>query len=347
MADCVCGFYLIWHEKAARSFGGFSTINYYHDQPVLVTGGAGFIGSHLVRGLLAAGARVRVLENLSSSSEQNIADVRSQLEFIHGDITSYEVCRRAAEGVQTVFHLAARGSVPGSVADPLGYNAVNITGTLHILEAARQAGVKRVVYSASSSAYGDTAELPKREGMIPAPKSPYAAGKFAGEIYASVYAGVYGLSTVSLRYFNVFGARQNPKSHYAAVIPAFIAAGLESRRPSIFGDGLQTRDFCHVDNVVHANMLAGQCAAPLAGEVVNVACGQNISLLSLLEKIGALLGKNIVPEHLPPRPGDVRDSLADIGRAAQLIGYEPKVYFDQGLERTVAWYRKEHQAAAP
>lgn len=314
-------------------------MEYYRGTHVLVTGGAGFIGSHLVRGLLSAGARVRVLENFFSSDIENLAEVQKHIDLVRGDITDLDVCRKAAADVKVVFHLAARGSVPGSVADPIGYNSVNINGTLNVLEAARLNGVKRVVYSASSSAYGDTVELPKKESMMPVPKSPYAVGKYTSELYAAVYSSVYNLSTISLRYFNVFGPRQNPKSQYAAVIPAFVAAGVEGRRPVIYGDGGQTRDFCHVDNVVYANMLAGQCTRPLAGEVVNIACGQNISLLHLLEKIGKLLGKTITAEHQPARAGDVRDSLADISTAKEVIGYEPKVYFDDGLKQTVDWYR--------
>jgi nucleoside-diphosphate-sugar epimerase len=316
-------------------------MDYYHGRRVLVTGGAGFIGSHLVRGLLAAGAKVRVLESFYSSDLENLAEVKEQIDLVRGDITELNTCRAAAADAEVIFHLAARGSVPGSVADPIGYNTANINGTLNVLEAARLSGVRRVVYSASSSAYGDTEELPKRESMTPSPKSPYAVGKYAGELYASVYASVYKLSTISLRYFNVFGPRQNPKSQYAAVIPAFVAAGVEGRRPVIYGDGGQTRDFCHVDNVVYANMLSGQSEKPLAGEVINIACGQNISLLSLLDKIGKLLGRPITPEHQPARAGDVRDSLADITRARELIGYQPKVYFDEGLKHTVEWYRKK------
>ena len=322
------------------------TMEFYRGKPVLVTGGSGFIGSHLVRGLLASGARVRVLENFSSSDIENLLDIQNQIEIIRGDITEPDDCRKAADGIKVIFHLAARGSVPGSVADPIGYNHVNITGTLNILDAARAAGVGRVVYSASSSAYGDTAELPKKETMMPTPKSPYAVGKYTGELYAAVYSSVYQLSTISLRYFNVFGPRQNPKSHYAAVIPAFIAAGVEGRNPMIYGDGGQTRDFCHVDNVVYANMLSGQCPKKLSGEVINIACGQNISLLELLAKIGQLLGRTIKAEHQPPRAGDVRDSLADITRAREVIGYEPKVYFDDGLKQTVDWYRNKLTGAA-
>lgn len=316
------------------------TFSAYKDISVLVTGGAGFIGSHLVRGLLAAGARVRVLDNLVGGSEANLAEVASSIDFIRGDITDLRQCRDAATGAQIVFHLAALGSVPGSVADPIRYNTANINGTLNILEAARLEKVNRVVYSASSSAYGESPTLPKHEGMKAAPKSPYAVGKYTGELYADVYAQVYGLATISLRYFNVFGARQNPRSAYAAVIPAFITAVLENRRPQIYGDGGQTRDFCHVSNVVHANMLSGICARTPSGQVMNIACGQNISLNDLLRKISAELGQSVTPDYLPPRAGDVRDSLADITLAHELIGYQPVLYFDQGLKQTVDWYRQ-------
>ncbi len=324
------------------------TMNFsaYKNMTVLVTGGAGFIGSHLVRGLLAAGAKVRVLDNLNGGSEANLAEVASDIDFILGDITDLQQCRKAASGVEIVFHLAALGSVPGSVADPIRYNMVNIGGTLNVLEAARLEKVRRVVYSASSSAYGESPTLPKHEGMKAAPKSPYAVGKYAGELYADVYAQVYGLATICLRYFNVFGPRQNPRSAYAAVIPAFITAVLEKRRPQIYGDGGQTRDFCHVSNVVHANMLAGICATPLSGEVINIACGQNISLNNLLEKIVKHLGQSVQAEYLAPRPGDVRDSLADITLAQKIIGYEPVLYFDEGLAQTVQWYANAYKSVS-
>ncbi len=314
----------------------------YRGLSTLVTGGAGFIGSHLVRALGDAGARVRVLDNLCAGNAANLAEVSGGIEFVQGDITDPAQCERAAAGVAVVFHLAALGSVPGSVADPIRYNAANVAGTLHVLEAARRAGARRVVYSASSSAYGESPLLPKREDMSPSPKSPYAAGKLAGEYYARVYAAVYNLSTVSLRYFNVFGPRQNPLSQYAAVIPAFIRAVLRNEPPDIYGDGRQTRDFSHVSNVVRANMLAGSCSRSLAGEVINVACGRNISLLALLERIEDLLGRKVPRRHLPPRAGDVRDSLADITQAGVILGYEPITDFDEGLRQTVQWYAKHH-----
>jgi nucleoside-diphosphate-sugar epimerase len=312
----------------------------YRDLPVLITGGAGFIGSHLVRGLFDAGARIRVLDNLATGSLENLEELSGKIDFIRGDITDLPECLSAMRSSTVVFHLAALGSVPGSVADPLKYNQVNIAGTLNVLEAARLSGVRRLVYSASSSAYGESPTLPKRENMIPAPQSPYAVGKLAGEHYARTYSVVYNLSTISLRYFNVFGPRQNPKSQYAAVIPAFISTLLNKRPPKIFGDGNQTRDFCFIDNVVRANMIAGIHAKELSGQSLNIACGQNISLNHMLAKMQKQLGTNIAPEYHPPRPGDVRDSLADISAARELIEYEPMVYFDQGLEQTVAWYAR-------
>jgi len=316
----------------------------YRDLPILVTGGAGFIGSHLVRGLLEVGAKIRILDNLSTGSMTNIEELDGKIDFVHGDITAFAECLSAMHGRSIVFHLAALGSVPGSVADPLKYNEVNISGTLNVLEAARRGGAKRVVYSASSSAYGESLSLPKRESMAPEPISPYAVGKLTGEHYARAYSAVYKLSTMSLRYFNVFGPRQNPKSQYAAVIPAFLSALISKQRPKVFGDGKQTRDFCYIANVVRANMLAGACGRELSGQVVNVACGQNISLNDMLGKMQKQLGTNIAPEYLPARLGDVRDSLADISAAKQQLGYEPVVYFDQGLQETIEWYK--HTLAA-
>jgi UDP-glucose 4-epimerase len=234
-----------------------------------------------------------------------------------------------------VFHLAALGSVPASVENPVQYNAVNITGTLNVLEAARRAGVRRVVYSASSAAYGDTPVLPKVETMLPMPKSPYAVTKLVGEYYCRVYAEVYGVSTCCLRYFNVFGPRQNPKSQYAAVIPAFLAALREGRVPTIYGDGEQTRDFCFVDNVVRANMMAAACASPLAGEPLNIACGERTSLNAMLEQMQGLLGTHVAARYEPARAGDVRDSVADIGAARRVLGFVPEVRFKEGVELTV------------
>ena len=314
----------------------------YNGMPVLVTGGAGFIGSHLVRKLVECGAQVRVLDNFSHGTRANIADIAHKIEVIEGDIRRPEDCSRAAAGCTVAFHLAALGSVPASVEDPLGYNAVNVNGTLQILEACRGAGLRRIVYSASSAAYGDSPVLPKTEAMAPSPKSPYAVGKLVGEYYVRVYAEVYGLSGVSLRYFNVFGPRQNPKSQYAAVIPAFIAAILAGEPVTIYGDGGQTRDFCHVDNVVLANLLAGSSARVLTGEVVNVASGENISLNAMQDMMEQHTGAKVQRRHAATRAGDVRDSLADIRAAQNLLGYRPLKYFEPGLVETIAWY-KSHQ----
>jgi len=308
---------------------------------VLVTGGAGFIGSHLTHKLVELGATVLVFDNMSHGSRENLTQVGGRIALLEGDIRNPDDCAKAMQKRDYVFHLAALGSVPRSVEQPQLYNEVNIAGTLNILEAAKQAGtVKRVVYSASSSAYGDTPILPKVETMIPSPKSPYAVTKLVGEYYARVYAEVYNLSTFCLRYFNVFGPRQNPNSQYAAVIPAFISALLEGRRPRIYGDGEQTRDFCYIQNVVNANLLAATAPRTLEGESANIACGERISLNAMLAKMQTILGTNIQPDYLPPRAGDVKDSLADIARAKELIGYEPEVYFDEGLTRAVEAYRR-------
>ncbi len=299
--------------------------------PVLVTGGAGFIGSHLTHALVEAGANVRVFDNLSYGSLENLADIQNRIEILKGDIRNPDDCAKGVRERKIVFHLAALGSVPASVNDPLLYDDVNIHGTLNVLQAAKNAGVKRLVYSASSAAYGDTPVLPKVETMTPSPKSPYAVTKLVGEYYCRVFAEVYGLSTCSLRYFNVFGPRQNPKSQYAAVIPAFIDALLKNTPPKIYGDGEQTRDFCYVGNVVKANLLAASCERELMGETVNIACGESISLNTLLKQTQSILGTRIQPEHLPARAGDVKDSLADISAARALIQYTPDLYFDEAL----------------
>lgn len=310
----------------------------FQNLPVLVTGGAGFIGSHLTHALVDAGAKVRVLDDFSHGSADNLADIAPRIEVLRGDIRSPQTCLDAAQGRAIVFHLAALGSVPRSVEQPVLYNEVNIGGTLNVLEAARKAGVQRVVYSASSSAYGDTPTLPKIESMIPNPVSPYAVTKLVGEYYCRVYSSCYGLSTFALRYFNVYGPRQNPNSQYAAVIPAFIAALLKGQRPRIYGDGGQTRDFCFVGNVVRANMLAASSPRVLAGEVANIACGQRSSLNEMLGLMQLQLGTSVKPEYLPPRAGDVRDSLADISVARELLGYTPEVLFQEGLKRTISAY---------
>src|SRR5512134_3622855 len=311
--------------------------------PFLVTGGAGFIGSNLAEALLSAGHKVRVFDNFLTGKRENLAGLAerfgSSYELLEGDLRDLEATRRAVEGADYVLHQGALPSVPRSVADPALSNAINVGGTVNLLIAARDAGVRRVVFAASSSAYGDTPELPKRESMTPNPKSPYAAQKLAGEHYMRIFQEVYGLETVSLRYFNVFGPRQDPMSMYAAVIPRFINSVLSGTSPTVYGDGLQTRDFTYIDNVVEANLLA--CSAPKAacGGVFNVACGARVSLLDILEIVCALAGKRVDPVFEPSRPGDVRDSLADISRAREVLRYAPKVPFRDGLRATFEWFR--------
>ncbi len=304
-----------------------------------MTGGAGFIGSHIVERLVREGARVRVLDDFSSGKESNLESFRSELELIRGDIRDERTVAEAMKGVSVVFHEAALGSVPRSVADPRTTHEVNITGTLNILLAARDLGVRRVVYASSSSVYGDTETLPKHEEMRPSPLSPYALSKLAGEHYIEVFNHVYGFEAVALRYFNIFGPRQDPESQYAAVIPKFITALLEGKPPTIFGDGEQSRDFTYVDNVVEANLLAAE-ADRVSGRAFNVACGGRYSLLELLARLKEILGSTIEPVHEPPRAGDVRDSQASIEAAARALGYRVRVDFDEGLRRTVEWYKQ-------
>lgn len=310
----------------------------------LVTGGAGFIGSHLVEELVRQGQRVRVIDNLSTGKKENIEPFISRIEFIEGDIRDLQLVREAMQGVDYVLHQAAVPSVPRSVRDPLTTNAANVDGTLNILIAARDAGVKRVVYASSSSVYGDTPTLPKREDMRPEPRSPYAVSKLAGEFYCRVFYHVYGLETVVLRYFNVFGPRQDPKSQYAAVIPRFITALLCGEPPTIFGDGEQSRDFTYVENVVEANLLAAK-VPNIAGEVFNIACGERITINELAQLLTEIIGVNprLKPKYAPSRPGDVRHSLADISKSRGLLGYEVKVSTREGLEQTVAWYASKQK----
>lgn len=305
----------------------------------LVTGGGGFIGSSLVEALVARGERVRVLDDFSTGKRENLAGSLAQIELLEGSITRVEDCERAVRGADFVLHQAALPSVPKSVAMPRESNEANVTGTLNLLIAARDAKVKRFVYAASSSAYGDTPTLPKVESMPSSPKSPYAIQKYAGELYCKVFFETYGLETVALRYFNIFGPRQDPTSQYSAVIPKFITAYLSGRAPVIYGDGEQSRDFTFIDNVVSANLLACSAPARAAGRVVNIACGERINLLELAGMIKEVLGGTALPVHEPPRAGDVAHSLADISLARQLIGYEPSVRFAEGLRRTIRWYR--------
>ena len=303
---------------------------------VLVTGGAGFIGSHLVEALLAEGHAVRVLDDLSTGRASNLDAVRDRIEFIEAGAADFEACERATEGVAYVFHEAAIPSVPRSVAEPLQSHESGPTATLNVLEASRRAGVRRVMFAASSSAYGETETLPKVETIVPDPLSPYAAGKLAGEHYVRVYARTMGLDGVSLRYFNVFGPRQDPSSPYSGVISLFLKAMSRGERPRIYGDGLQTRDFTYVEDVVRANLLAMRREAPLGGRALNVGGGRRVSLLDLVAALNAILGTALEPEFLPARAGDVRDSLAGLDLVAEELGYRPAVDFAEGLRRTAA-----------
>ena len=304
----------------------------------LVTGGAGFIGSNLVRHLLARGETVRVLDNFSTGRRENLEELAGRIEVVEGDLRVDDDVRRAMSGVQYVLHLGALGSVSRSVQDPMTTHEVNATGTLRVLIAAREAGVERVVFSSSSSVYGNTPVLPKQEDMTPTPLSPYALSKLSGEHHARLFHTLFGLRTFSLRYFNVFGPRQNPKSQYAAVIPLFVDALRAGQAPIIYGDGEQTRDFTYVDDVIAANLAC--CTAPdaAAGGVFNVAWGNRISVKELAHRIGSLLGREIPPVHQAPRVGDVRDSQADATRAHTLLGWQPRVPFADGLQRTVEWF---------
>lgn len=309
---------------------------------VLVTGGAGFIGSHLVEALVQRGHRVRVLDNLCSGRMENLEGVRRRIEFVRGDIRDQRTLQTVMRGRDLVFHQAALRSVPRSVADPLGYHEVNATATLELLWAARNAGVRRVVYASSSSVYGDCTPLPKREAMKPAPQSPYACSKLAGEIQCVMFSHLYGLQTVALRYFNVFGPRQSLESEYAVVIPKFITALLSGNPPPIHGDGLQSRDFTYVDNVVQANLRA-VFTRRAAGEVFNVACGKRVSVRGLARLLCREMKVRIAPEFLPPRPGDVRHTWADISKARRLLGYRVEVPFEEGLSRTIRWFDRNRR----
>ena len=308
----------------------------------LVTGGAGFIGSNISRALAERGEQVRILDNFATGREENIADLveHKKVELIRGDITDGETVARAVKGVDFVLHQAAIPSVPRSIEDPLGGDHVNVHGTVTVLDGARKAGVKRVVFAASSSAYGEKAPgEPKVETMLPAPLSPYAAAKLAAEYYLQAFYHSYGLETVALRYFNIFGPRQDPKSQYAAVIPNFVTAALHGKPATIYGDGQTSRDFCFVENAIEANILA--CTAKgAAGEVFNIACGESTSLLETVDIIARVVGKKIAPIHEPARTGDIKYSLADIGKAKKILGYSGRIKFAEGLERTIAWYRQ-------
>lgn len=305
----------------------------------LITGGAGFIGSNIAERLLKDGHRVRILDDFSTGRQENLQGLDGDLQVIRGDIRDMAAVRKASEGVDYVLHQAALPSVQRSVEDPILANEVNITGTLNVLVAARDAGVKRIVCAASSSAYGDTPSLPKREDMLPAPLSPYAINKLTGEYYCRAFYQLYGLETVALRYFNIFGPKQDPASHYAAVIPIFTRRFLEGKAPTVYGDGEQSRDFTYIDNAVSANLLA--CTAPEApGRVFNIACGERFTLNELLDRIRGIMGHTLPAEYAAPRQGDVKHSLADISLAEKYLGYKPLVSFDEGLKKTVEWFSK-------
>lgn len=311
----------------------------------LVTGGAGFIGSHIVTRLLGEGHEVRVLDNLCAGSLDNLAHVAGGYEFHEGDVGDPAAVDRAVAGVDVVFHQAALASVPLSIERPLDTHRACVTGTVHVLDAARRLGVKRVVYAGSSSAYGDAPEMPKRETQVPEVLSPYAAAKLAGEYYCQSFAAAYNLEVVRLRYFNVFGPRQDPKSPYSAVIPLFASALLEGRTPRIYGTGEQSRDFVFVENVVDANLLASR-AKGVSGRVFNVASGKTISVAELLKKICDRLGYPFAPDFMPPRAGDVLHSWADISATQQGLGYEVRFSLDEGLEKTLAFYRQDAEKKA-
>lgn len=306
----------------------------------LVTGGAGFIGSNLVRALLDRGLSVRVLDNFSTGRHDNLEEIKEDIDLHVGDLRDPDALFNACLGVRVIFHLGALPSVARSVQDPLTTHEVNVNGTLNLLLAAREAGVERLVFSSSSSVYGDTPVLPKQEDMLPCPLSPYALSKLAGEHYARIFYSLYGLKTYSLRYFNVFGPHQDPASHYAAVIPLFIHALRSGQPPTIHGDGHQTRDFTFVEDVVAANMCCMNANDEAAGGVFNVAWGNRLSILELAEKIAGQLGVECNPVFGPVREGDVRDSQADSTRARNVLRWNPRVSLDEGLGQTIAWFRE-------
>lgn len=307
----------------------------------LVTGGAGFIGSNTVDELVRRGHGVVVLDDLSSGKEENLADVRGKITLIKGSITDLEMVQKAMLQADYVIHLAARTSVPRSVKDPIDTNRINVDGTLNVLVAARDNKVKRVVFAASSSAYGDTPTLPKSENMPPVPISPYGVSKYVGELYAQTFGRCYGLENVCLRYFNIFGPRQDPDSPYSGVLSRFATAFLDSTQPVVFGDGEQTRDFTYVDNAVAANILASE-APTASGRTFNIGTGHSVSLNQVLQMLQKISGKTLEAKYEAPRDGDIRDSLADIRLAQESLGYEPSVHFEEGLQRTFAWYQAQH-----
>ncbi len=305
----------------------------------LVTGGAGFIGSHIVTRLVKDGHSVRVLDDFSTGKRENICHISGELELVRGDIRDLEVVRQATENVDYVLHQAAVSSVARSVADPVTSMAVNVAGTVNVLVAARDAYVKRVVFASSAAVYGESGVLPKREDISPDPVSPYAADKLLGETYCRVFHRIYGLETVALRYFNVFGPRQDPRSDYAAAVPKFITALLQGEAPTIFGDGEQSRDLVYVENIVEANLLAAHAPAA-AGNVFNIAGGKSLTINEIVATLMRIIGTNVTPTHGPARSGDVRHSSADISKAITAIGYENTIGFEEGLHTTVDWYRE-------
>ena len=307
----------------------------------LVTGGAGFIGCNLTRFILDKGHEVVVLDNFATGKRENLEAILDSIELIEGDIRDRAAVDKAVAGCTAIFHEAALGSVPRSVKEPMNSHDVNVNGTLNVLEAARAAGVMRVIFAASSSAYGDQKISPKHEGMVPMPISPYASSKLACEYYLRAYAACYGMETLCLRYFNVFGPHQDPEGAYAAVIPAFVSRALKGESPTVFGDGEQSRDFCYIDNVCSANWLAANAPADVCkGQPVNIACHHATTLNQILDKIRSLLGVELTAEYAEMRAGDVKDSLADISLAKRTIGYEPVMYFDEGLETSIGWYKE-------
>jgi UDP-glucose 4-epimerase len=313
----------------------------------LITGVAGFIGSSLARAVLAQGDKVRGIDNFSTGNRANLDEILSQIDFREIDLLNLDKLRDACRGVDYIFHEAAIPSVPKSVLDPLGSNRANIDGTVHLLIAARDAKVKRVVYAASSSAYGDTPTLPKHEAMLPNPNSPYAVAKLAGEYYMTSFYRCYGLETVSLRYFNIFGPRQDPTSPYSGVLAKFITQMLDGEQPTIFGDGAQSRDFTYIQNAVDANLLAIKApASQVAGEMFNVATGKRADLNQAIELLKKITGYTGHVKYEPPRSGDVKHSLADLSRAEKHLGYKPTVDFEEGLRRTVDWYREQQSSTA-
>lgn len=314
---------------------------------ILVTGGAGFIGSNVVEALLSDNRveSIVVLDNLSTGFKHNIEEffANPKFNFIEGDIRDYETCLNACRGIDIVSHQAALGSVPRSINDPLTTNAVNITGTLNVFTAAKESGIKKIVYAASSSTYGDSQLLPKVEDVIGKPLSPYAVTKYVNELYADVYSKTYGMKFIGLRYFNVFGPKQSPKGEYAAVVPLFINALLKGESATINGDGMQSRDFTYISNVVQANANAIFCNSPDAfNQVYNIATGEKVGVRDMYKMLAAIIGKNIPAKHAPGRAGEIKDSLADISRAQKFLKYQPEVRVEEGLEKTVRWF-KENQ----